>query len=473
MATSRRDFLRTSTCALGAAALLTGIEQFGMVNAFAQQSSPDFTPSGYKALVCIFLSGGNDGNNTVIPYTDYNNPGGYAAVRSGSTLAIPQANLLQVQPLSTQSRVFGFHPNMVEMQQLFQQQRLAVLCNTGTLVQPLNKSQYQSGVGRPSQLFSHSDQVAQQQSSVSTNVSQTGWGGRTADQLFSINGSAPLPMIITLAGTTLFATGTNTRQLSVGDSNTPLSSVLVLSGFDSTASSIARRAAYDQLRTIDNNAMLVRASSDVTTQALQASAALSTNPTITTTFPTNFSIGRQLLQVARLIKANFTQASLGLNRQIFFCSLGGFDTHSGQLAQQVTLLAQLSQAMKAFYDFTNTEMNIANQVTTFTMSDFGRTFLPGGSGTNVGSDHGWGNHQFIMGGAVRGGDFYGTYPTLALGGPDDTDSGSTPRGRWIPTTSVDQYAATLASWYGLASSDIPLVFPFVSRFPSANLGFLM
>jgi uncharacterized protein (DUF1501 family) len=182
-----------------------------------------------------------------------------------------------------------------------------------------------------------------------------------------------------------------------------------------------------------------------------------------------------LKQVAKLISLNLSSATLSLNRQIFFCNLGGFDTHQNQLTNQADLLTDLSQAMKAFYDAT-VELGVDTKVTTFTLSDFGRTLQPSGSGAgSVGSDHGWGNHQFVLGGAVAGGDFYGVvgsngtvFPTLALGGPDDTDS----RGRWIPTCSVEQYAATLASWYGVAPADIPTVFPLIGRFTTSDLGFL-
>jgi uncharacterized protein (DUF1501 family) len=207
---------------------------------------------------------------------------------------------------------------------------------------------------------------------------------------------------------------------------------------------------------------------------LQTSAALaSVNPALNTLFP-NTSLGRQLLQIARVIKAS-TDPSAGINmrRQIFFAQLGGFDTHSGQRGGgQDTLLLQVSQALNAFYNAT-VELGVQNNVTAFTLSDFGRTFQPAGSGASVGSDHAWGNHHLILGGAVNGQRFYGTYPTLALGGPDDTDGGATPRGRWIPTTSVEQYAATLAGWYGLSTSDFPAVFPLIDRFPSSNLGFML
>ena len=196
--------------------------------------------------------------------------------------------------------------------------------------------------------------------------------------------------------------------------------------------------------------------------------------TLTTAFP-NTTLGNQLLQVAKVIKFNSTSPALGLNRQIFFCQLGGFDTHQNQVNTQATLLTQLSQAMKAFHAATM-ELGVEQQVTAFTLSDFGRTLQPAGTGAGVvGSDHAWGNHHFIVGGAVQGGDFYGVpgpngtvFPQLQLGGPSDTDT----RGRWIPTVSVEQYAATLARWYGVSAADLPLVFPNIGRFSTTNLGFL-
>jgi uncharacterized protein (DUF1501 family) len=471
MAPSRRDFLRHSSCALiSATAMAAGLKRFGMINALAQSGVTD-----YKALVCVFLNGGNDGNNTVIPYDDYNNPGGYSAVRGASQLAIAQASLNQISPISTGGRKFGLHPGMVELKTLFDQQKLAVLCNVGTLNEPLTKSQYQSSPSkRPYQLFSHSDQVTQQQTSVSNVPGDSGWGGRTSDIMFGINGNAPLPMVISLAGTSLFTTGQTTRPLAISPAPTLLNQVLVLNSYSFPPSTDARSRAFDQIRALDTEHRLIKAASDVSAQALTTSQALSNSASfeVTTIFP-NTTLGNQLKQVARLIKANQAQPALSLKRQIFFCSLGGFDHHSGQIGGQNTLLTQISQALKAFYDETVAQ-GLSQQVTAFTLSDFGRTFQPAGSGAGaVGSDHAWGNHSFIVGGAVRGGDFYGTYPTLALGGPDDTDSGSGPRGRWIPTTSIEQYGATLASWFGLTSSQVSTVFPFVGRFATSNLGFLI
>lgn len=484
MTQSRRTFLCRTGFALGATALASSLEQLGLIDAFAQQSSNLATD--YKALVCIFLYGGNDSNNTIVPLdSEYN---AYNTVRGASGLALTQSVLIPVNPMS--GRQFGLHPNLSPevanpttqfkgLLDVWNQQKLAVLCNVGTLVQPLTRTQYQAGTGRPYQLFSHSDQQTQQQSSISNGPSQTGWGGRIADVTGTLNGTVPLPMAVTLAGTNLFSTGQNTRQLAIAPAPTALNSVLVLNASGGTsADQTARRSTLQQLLGLDLDAFLVKAASDTTSQALQTSAALSTDPTLATVFPTT-SIGNQLKQVAKLISL---RNSLGMKRQIFFCSMSSFDTHTNQTGtnptspnsggansgNQGSLLYQLSTAMRAFYD-EMVAQSLSNQVTTFTLSDFGRTFQPSGSGaSSVGSDHAWGSHAFIMGGSVRGGTFYGTYPTLALNGPDDTDN----RGRWIPTTSVDQYAATLATWYGLAASDLPTVFPYLSRFASSNLGFL-
>jgi uncharacterized protein (DUF1501 family) len=220
-----------------------------------------------------------------------------------------------------------------------------------------------------------------------------------------------------------------------------------------------------QLLTFDTGISLVQATSAVTGQAIQESKiladALKNIPAIQTAFPANNGLASQLKQVAQVIAA---RSALGIGRQIFFCSAGGFDTHSDQLSTQVNLFSQLSPAMAAFYGATQ-ELGVANQVTAFTLSEFSRTFQPGSNG---GTDHAWGGHQLMMGGAVKGNALYGTYPTLALAGPDDTGT----NGRWIPSTSVDQYAATLASWFGVASADLPSIFPNLANFQTTNLGFL-
>lgn len=481
---NRRKFLRTTGCAaVTAAAMSSSLHQLGSINAYAQGAA------GYRALVCVFLSGGNDSNNAVVPYnaadgyTEYNN------VRGTSGLALPQSTLVgPLTPTSLGGRQFGLHPMLSPeianptqasgLKGIWDTGKLAILCNVGNLVQPLTKAQYQAGIGRPYQLFSHSDQVAQQQSSQAAAPAQLGWGGRIADAMNGVNGTAPLPMITSIAGTSLFTAGASTKPLAVGDSNTPLSNVLRFTMTGTTAEQTARRAAFDQIRALNQGGYLVRASDDTYGQALTAAAALSTSPT-TGTFP-NTSIGRQLQQVARLISLRASQQSLNvISRQIFFVQLGGFDNYSNQTSANPTtvngaggqgnLFMQFSQAARAFYD-EMVRQTMSENVTLFTLSDFGRTFQPAGTGAAVvGSDHAWGSHHFIMGGSVRGGDFYGAFPTLTLGGPNDTDT----RGRWIPTTSIDQYAATLANWYGLPSAQMGTVFPYLNRFASSNLGFMI
>jgi len=472
MAITRRDFLRSSACALGSMALASSIDTFGIVHALTPQAATD-----YKALVCVFLNGGNDGNNMLVSLDQYNGPAGslvngYSNVRSAAGLAIAQASLLPISPVSGGS--YGLHPNMPEMQTLFNQGKLAILCNSGPLVEPLTRTTYQNGTGKkPLQLFSHSDQVQLFQTSIANTVSQTGWGGRLADKTTGLNGSATFPSNVSIAGVNLLLSGVDTRQLAVADSGTALKDVLQLTMTGTTSEQASRQVSFDELRTLDNEFKLVKAASDIRSSSIQTDNALSSvNPALLQMFPAT-SLGRQLRQVALLIKA-CTDPAAGINmkRQIFFTQIGGFDTHSAEINGQGNLLTQVSQAINAFYAAT-VELGVQDKVTTFTMSDFGRTLQPAGTGVaTVGTDHAWGNHQLIAGGSVLGHTLYGAYPTLALGGPDDTDGGSNPRGRWIPTTSVEQYAATLALWYGLSSADLPAVFPLINRFATPNLGFL-
>jgi uncharacterized protein (DUF1501 family) len=466
MATSRRDFLRTSACALGGMALASSVDSFGAIHAMTPQSATD-----YKALVCIFMNGGNDGNNLLLDLNQYS---AYSSARSGAGLAIAQSGAGGFLPLSPSSGgSYGLHPSMPEIQSLFGQGRVSILANNGPLVEPLSRTTYQNGTGKkPLQLFSHSDQVGLFQTAIADNVSQTGWGGRVADKTLALNGGATFPQNVSIAGINLFLTGIDTRQLAVADSNTTLANVLQLTMTGTASEQASRLTSFNELRGYDNNFKLLKAASDTRTSAIQTDNALSSvNPTLVTAFP-NTSLGRQLRQIALLIKA-CTDPTTGINmkRQIFFAQIGGFDTHSTQLTGQAALLTQVSQAMSAFYTAT-VELGVQNNVTTFTLSDFGRTLQPAGTGAQAGSDHAWGNHHLIMGGSVLGNRIFGTYPTLALGGPDDTDGGISPRGRWIPTTSVEQYAATLATWYGLSTSDLPAVFPLISRFPNSNLGFV-
>ena len=253
--------------------------------------------------------------------------------------------------------------------------------------------------------------------------------------------------MVTVAGLTPFTAAQSARPLAL----TP-GQPFAVNGFNTTVPSQARYAALQALLQQDGGNALVAAANSATALAVANTELLKTMPSLETVFPAT-SLGSQMKQVAQLMKLN--QSTLGLSRQLFFCSLGGFDTHNTQAATHASLLTQLADALAAFYAATM-ELNVADAVTTFTLSDFARTFQANG---NAGTDHAWGGHHFVMGGAVRGGDFYGRYPTLALNGPDDTDAGSSARGRWIPTVAVDQYAATLASWYGVADADLPRSFP--------------
>jgi len=404
------------------------------------------------------MFGGNDSNNTVISLDNY---ALYSKTRG--VLALTQAQLAATAINPASGGHYALHPSMTGLASLFQNKSAAILANVGTLTAPVTKAQYQSGSSVPYQLFSHSDQQNQWQTSVSTNDSPFGWGGRMADQ--TQDASTGFPTISSLAGVSIFSAGQKTQPLALAPAPTPLNSTLTLRHPDTAFSTIL---GYDQSPALPT---LVDAADAITQNASSNSSLLNTNPTIATVFP-NTGLANQLLQVAKLIKLS---SSLGLTRQIFFCSIGGFDTHTVQLPTQSALLGQLSDAMLAFYNST-VELGVSSQVTTFTLSDFSRTFVPAGTSvTTAGSDHAWGSHHFVMGDSVLGGNLYGTFPDLVAGGNFDTDSGTGARGRWIPGTSVDEYAATLANWYGLATSDIDLVFPNVANgtFLTSNLGFMM
>jgi uncharacterized protein (DUF1501 family) len=445
---TRRDLLRLACCSAAGASLVGGLSKFGLVSALAQGATD------YKALVCIFMFGGNDSNNVLVPtdsrYTQY--------LQSRSVLALPQAELLPLQ-INGQS-TYGVHPNIPEMQGYFNNQKsLAIIANVGTLVQPTTQAAYRAFKNLPENLFSHSDQQNQWQSAQLSGIPVSGWAGKVADNVQTFNASAQFPPILSISGNPVFCTGISTRPFSMDPGQPP-----GLNGFDSSAASQARYTATQQLLTFDSGLSMVQAANSVTGHAVQFATVLSNalksiNP-LQTVFPVSY-LGQQMQQVAQVIAA---QSALGVKRQIFFCSVGGFDTHADQLPQQVQLLSDVSKSMSAFYQATQ-ELGVANNVTSFTLSEFSRTMEPGSNG---GSDHAWGSHQFILGGAVKGNAIYGTFPTLALGGPDDADQ----NGRWIPTTALDQYAATLATWFGVSTANLSSIFPNLANFPASNLGFM-
>ncbi len=487
----RRDFLIKSSCALSMTALAAQSEHFGLMTALAQKSKDKqandlSVPSDYRALVCIFLMGGNDGNNMIIPSHSDANVSGYAAystARAAQGLALAQNTLLPISVPRIGGLTYGLHPSLGiisggqtnGLHELWAQQKMAVVTNVGTLVQPITRQQYQQGMARPRQLFSHSDQTNQHQNANANFVMLSGWGGRMSDKMtISANPNRLIPTVSSTVGTQLFTIGENTQPVSVGAAPTPLSNALALTGYNNTPVSNARLNSLSESFTFDQAQDLIASSNQFHRQAIAISRSLNNMAEVTTAFPTS-ELGNQLKQIARLIK---NRSVLGVNRQIFFCTLDGFDTHTAQLLGQAGLFSRLSQAARAFYNEMSAQ-GIADKVTQFTMSDFNRTFNPGGAGTNVGSDHAWANHQFVIGDAVLGGDFYGMntsngtpFPTLVQNGPDDADSGGNARGRWIPTTSVEQYAGTLAKWFGLENADMSYVFPNINNFQTTDLGFM-
>jgi uncharacterized protein (DUF1501 family) len=342
---------------------------------------------------------------------------------------------------------------------MFASKELAVVANVGSLVQPLTRAQYQAQqTPVPLNLFSHSDQQLQWQTSVAQGNSPTGWAGRVADYIESqkINAST-FPVFFSVAGNALLGSGAATQPVAMAPGGT-----LALSGFNSSAASQARWSALNNLLTLDSGVSLAQAANETLANSIgDATAlgqALAKGTPLKTQFPST-PLAQQLQQVAQIIQV---ASYLGMSRQIFFCSLGGFDTHAGELEAHNTLYPELSQAVAAFYAATQ-ELGIAQNVTTFTESDFSRTFQPT---TTDGSDHAWGSHHLVVGGAVQGGQIYGAFPAFELGGPNDTDT----RGRWIPTTSIDQYGATLASWFGIPDTALATVFPNFPNFGAQKIG---
>lgn len=487
----RRDFLIRSTSALTMTALATQAEHFGLMTAFAQKSkqkTESAIPNDYRALVCIYLSGGNDANNMIVPnHNDANvsNYAVYSAARAPQGLALTQSAMLPISVPRIGNLTYGLHPAFGTVNgginsgihELWAQGKLAAVTNVGTLIQPLTRQQYQNGsVPRPMQLFSHTDQTQQHLTCRADGVSLTGWGGRISDKMTSsANPQRLIPTSCTIGGSLLFNVGENSQPVSVGPAPTPLSSVLALVGYNNSAISNARFAALNQSLDFETQQELVSASSRYHRDAINISTALNNTADVTVAFP-NTDLGNQLKQIARLIK---NRDVLSMKRQIFFCTLDGFDSHTSQLGTHNVLFSRLSQAMRSFYEEMNVQ-GLSDKVTQFTLSDFNRTFNPSGVGSVVGTDHAWASHSFILGGGVVGGDFYGVntsngtpFTNLTLNGPDDSDSGGNARGRWIPTTSVEQYAATLAKWFGLENADMNYVFPNLQNFSQTDLGFMM
>jgi uncharacterized protein (DUF1501 family) len=444
---SRRSFLRTA----GSLATVAGLGRFSLMNALAQNASD------YKALVCIFMFGGNDGHSMLVPQSQAAYAA-YQAIRGSLALPDASAKLLPVSALD--GTPYALNDGLVAIHPFWAQQKLAVIANTGMLVGPTTRAQYLAATAPvPSNLFSHSDQVIAMQTDIPNGSGGTGWAGRVADAVQPLNGASSFPAAISMSGQAIFCNGNVVQSASLipGFDLSP-------NGLDAwpASATAARHQALQEVLTFDTGLAVVQAANKVRQDALALNAMLKSLGSATplnTQFPST-DIGYQLRQVAQIIRL---RGATGMSRQVFFCSLGGFDTHSGQSWAQWDLLRQIAEAMAAFYNAT-AEMGLADKVTTFTESDFGRTLQPSGSG----SDHGWGSHHMMMGGAVKGGNVYGSFPTPALGGPDDSGV----RGALIPTTSVDQYGATMAKWFGVDSAAMAQVFPNLQNFSAQDLGFM-
>ncbi len=476
MNSSRRLFLHTAS---GLAAAATGplgarfnaplAMSLGALGAMAAQTASAADTSGpYRALVCLFMSGGNDSHNWVVP-TDATGYAEYAAARR--ELAWPASKLLPMTS-STQGagRSFGMPLELQPLQAMYEAGRCAVVANVGPLERPITKAEFLAGRDLPSKLFSHNDQQSTWQS-LSPEGAQSGWGGRMGDLLMSAN-QTPVFTAVSAAGNAVFLTGSGVTQYQVGTAGPVSVGVLNRTGaFGSSSTSAALRrtllssgsndfqAEYTRVmtRSLDTTANLQSAINSTAVQAL---------PTVPITLPSGAllalnkdTLAQQLRVVAQMVAAG---PRLGMQRQVFMVNISGFDSHANQMRDQPMLMARVANAVSWFFTALN-GLGMANNVTLFSASDFGRTLISNGQG----SDHGWGSHHFVAGGAVKGRTIYGKFPTTALGTGDDVGSG-----RLLPSTSVNEYAATMGRWMGLSTADLATVLPNLSRFSSSNVGFL-
>jgi len=503
----RRDFIRQSACAsLGVTGLVNALAQMRLLSAAAAQTPPT---SDYKALVCLFLNGGHDSNNFLVPRgtasagslrADYANGRGVLALPSVdlNALALPAGTKAFNRHHAGTVGQLGLHPAATDLASLFSQKKLAVISNVGTLAYPVSsRAEYDSGnIPLPPQLFSHSDQQTQWQSSVPDQAFSSGWGGRAADLLHSSynSGTSKVSMSISLAGVNSFQVGTSGQvtQYSINDEGTvPFSGygenytdALNTNGtYKTTPAGVRFKAFEDIIRLTHANLheeeykrVVVRSRAAEGSVGVAITAAAATGVDFDTLFAnTTTRLGSQLKMIAKLIAGRNV---LGNNRQIFFCQIGGFDTHQTLLASHGDLITELNNSLAAF-SATLQALGVWDNVTTFTASDFNRTFTPNNTDpAKAGSDHAWGSHAIVLGGAVNGGDIFGHFPSLKVGNTSGSiDAGSANRGRWIPTTSVDQYSSVLARWFGASSSEIEAIFPNLPRFDapsssSSNLAFL-
>lgn len=458
--TSRREFLRRS-CALASAGVVATPWAMNLAGLAAASTANAQTTEDYKALVCVFLAGGNDCHNTLIPL-DATNYAKYAKLRGSIALSQSDIAATELVPNNawSEGRQMALSPNLAPLKTLFDNGRMALVMNVGPLVGPLSLTQYKQGIGVPPKLFSHNDQQSTWQAG-GTEGTTTGWGGRMADLMLSGNGAnGAMFTSISATGNAVFLSGKSVTQYQVSPSAGGAVKVLPTTGaganvdptviaavnglltkqsthtFEESHAAIARRS-------ISTEGLVTSALTGVTDMALIAGNSLSA----------------QLNLVARMIAA---RGALGATRQVFFVSFGTFDLHAMATDKQPGLHSTLADALKAFYDAT-VALGVADKVTTFTASDFGRTLSNNGNG----SDHGWGSHHFVIGDAVKSKTWVGQLPDVAVGGQHDVG-----QGRLLPNVSVDQYGATLAKWMGVSSSNMSTVFPNIGKYTTADIGFM-
>lgn len=447
---SRRKFIGDSCAALGYTTLFSSLINLKAMAATAMDNSSLITLGGnYKALVCVSLGGGNDSYNMLMPKdnTAYNE---YATTRSN--LAIPQNDILQINPNTSDGRTFGLHPSMPDMQQLFNNGNLAFLSNVGTLIEPTTKTGIQNGsIKTPLGLFSHADQQQQWQTGRPHERTNTGWGGKIADLVQSMNSNQNISMNISLRGSNIFQRGNDIIPYAISNNGS-----IGINGYGDSGQ-------FNELKTAALNTMLERDYQDIFKNAykntiktsndanLEFQAAVDAVAGFSTVIPEFNELAEQFRMVARTIASRDT---LGFSRQIFFVEIGGWDHHDELLINQGNKLAEVNQALN-YFNSLMTELNVNDCVTTFSVSDFARTLTSNGNGT----DHAWGGNAFMMGGAVKGKEIYGNYPSLVLN--DDINiNGSVV----VPTTSADAYMAELALWFGVPASELSTIFPNISNF---------
>ena len=449
-------WLGEASCkAIGSTAFLSSFLNLGMINTIAARPHIISNTEDYKAMVCILLAGGNDSFNMLIPKGNYEYDE-YATTRSNMSIA--QNDILQINPNTSDGRVFGLHPSMPDVQQLFESSELAFLCNVGTLIEPSSKADIlNKSVRTPLGLFSHADQIQQWQTGRPHERTNLGWGGRIADLVQSMNSNQNISMNISLQGSNVFQRGNEVIPYAITNNGS-----IGIRGYNNSFD-------FDQLRTQALNSMMERDYQDIykntyintiktsNDSSLEFQAAIDGVSDFITPIPRNNNLARQLRMVAKSIAARDT---LGFSRQIFFVQLGGWDNHDELLLKQSRKLGQVNDALKYFSDLM-TEINTNDCVTTFSISDFGRTLTSNGNGT----DHAWGGNALIMGGAVNGKEMYGEYPTLALNSEVDLKDGV-----MIPTTPADLYMAELALWFGVSPSDLSMILPNLPNFYDTSSG---